>query len=467
MRYYGFDSQLSETGPGFVFGQENSNASEIIKLGRLTEYGPAFDVYMDISLEKVLAVFGKRGQGKSYTLGSIIEGLVTQSSNSTISTLCERRALLLFDTLNIYQWMGIPLAEKYWADYPEIRAQAETLQEWALKPEQLDVKVWCPAGFAEGVTSSHHSEFHLRVSDFCLDDWGLVLGLDTVRDIKGQLLAEVYMKVTVVGWDHKDGVRVDAKPEYALLDLVTCMDDDLELQQGSVYHKETIRAVRQQLLAFSRLDLFQGPGTALCELLRPGQASVMLLNKLPQDLRGVLVSVLVRRLLRERAAASEAKKNMLVNPELTENERASLGEFLKGAVPKTWVVIDEAQNVIPAERKTSASESIVKLVKEGRNFGLSFAVTTQQPKALDRAVMSQVETFVIHKLVSSADVEYVLENIKSPFPSEIKEDIRLLSPRELLLDIQRGQAVISDTNTPRAFALQIRPRVSVHGGFEA
>ena len=57
--------------------------------------------------------------------------------------------------------------------------------------------------------------------------------------------------------------------------------------------------------------------------------------------------------------------------------------------------------------------------------------------------------------------------MKTEFPAEIKEDIRNLSPRELLRDIERGQVVISDTNSPRAFVMQVRPRVSVHGGFEA
>ena len=177
--------------------------------------------------------------------------------------------------------------------------------------------------------------------------------------------------------------------------------------------------------------------------------------------------MLMRRLLRERASASEANKHLLVNPKLLDQEARALRELVSNAIPKTWVVIDEAQNVIPSGRKTSASESLVKLVKEGRNFGLSFAVTTQQPKALDRSVMSQVETFVIHKLVSLSDIEYVLENTKCPFPDGIKEDIRTLSAREVLLDIQRGQVVVSDASTARAFVMQVRPRVCVHGGFEA
>jgi hypothetical protein len=191
------------------------------------------------------------------------------------------------------------------------------------------------------------------------------------------------------------------------------------------------------------------------------------LNQLGQHLRGVLVSVLVRRLVRERSAASESAKDLMVNPDLDEDQRESLRRRLQTSVPKTWVVVDEAQNVIPSEKRTFASESLIKLVKEGRNFGLSFVVTTQQPRALDQSIMSQVETFVTHKLVAQNDIEYVLSNIKCPFPGEIKQDLRVLSPRELLRDVERGQVVVSDTNSPRAFVMEIRPRVAVHGGFEA
>ena len=467
MKRYGLNPALLDEDSGFVCGKESQNdTSEIIKIGRLTEYGRTMDINMSVSSEKVIAVFGKRGQGKSYTLGSLVEGLVTQESTTSISKLENRRAVLLFDTLNIFQWMNVPLNPEHRSGYPEINIQAKALDGWDIKPEELNVKVWFPAGFQNDFDPERHNKLHLRISDFSLEDWGLLLGLDTIRDIKGQLLAEVFLKVTSVGWDHNNGQHIQPNNQYSVNDMIDCLENDVDFQNG-VYRSETVRAIRQQLSAFSRLPLFQGDGTALNKLLEPGQVSVILLNRLPQDLRGVLVSVLVRRLLSERSAASEATKDLMVNPNLGEDNRQELNEILKTAVPKTWVVVDEAQNVIPSERKTSASESLVKLVKEGRNFGLSFVVTTQQPKALDYAVMSQVETFIIHKLVSSKDIDYVIENMKTEFPAEIKEDIRNLSPRELLRDIGRGQVVVSDTNSPRAFVMQVRPRVSVHGGFEA
>lgn len=467
MKRYGLNPTLLDDVSGFVCGKESQNdTSEMIKIGRLTEYGRTMDINMSVSSEKVIAIFGKRGQGKSYTLGSLVEGLVTKESTTSISKLENRRAVLLFDTLNIFQWMNVPLNSEHRSDYSEINKQAEALDGWDIKPEELKVKVWFPAGFPNDYDPERHNKLLLRISDFSLEDWGLLLGLDTIRDIKGQLLAEVFLKVTSIGWDHSNDQHIQPNNRYSVNDMLDCLENDVDFQNG-VYRSETVRAIRQQLSAFSRLPLFQGEGTELNKLLEPGQVSVILLNRLPQDLRGVLVSILIRRLLSERAAASEATKDLMVNPSLGEDNKQELHEILKTAVPKTWVVIDEAQNVIPSERKTSASESLVKLVKEGRNFGLSFVVTTQQPKALDYAVMSQVETFIIHKLVSSKDIEYVIENMKTEFPAEIKEDIRNLSPKELLRDIGRGQVVVSDTNSPRAFVMQVRPRVSVHGGFEA
>lgn len=466
MKIYGLQPTLPNDGPGFICGKEGKTANDLIKVGKLTEYGPKLEVFMDVSSEKVIAIFGKRGQGKSYTLGSLIEGLVTQESVTSISKLQDRRAVLLFDTLNIYQWMNVPLGSDISSDYPEIQKQAEALQGWDIKAEKLGVKVWYPAGFPSDFNSGRQLELFLRISDFSIEDWGILLGLDTIRDIKGQLLVEVFSKVTNIGWEHKEGEHLEPNELYSLNDMLDCLENDVDFQNG-VYRSETQRAVRQQLLSFSRLPLFQGEGTALNKLLEEGQVSVILLNRLPQDLRGVLVSVLIRRLLQERSATSEATKDLMINPNLSKGDRELRQDFLKTAVPKTWVVIDEAQNVIPSERKTSASESLVKLVKEGRNIGLSFVVTTQQPKALDRSVMSQVETFLVHKLVSHADIEYVLENSKCPFPEEVKEDIRVLSSRDLLRDVNRGQVIVSDTNSPRSFVMQVRPRISVHGGFEA
>jgi len=63
---------------------------------------------------------------------------------------------------------------------------------------------------------------------------------------------------------------------------------------------------------------------------------------------------------------------------------------------------------------------IVKYVREGRNYGLSFVVATQQPAAIDPGILAQVDTLIVHKLTVQSDIDYVRKNIKSNLPEEVR-----------------------------------------------
>jgi DNA helicase HerA-like ATPase len=138
---------------------------------------------------------------------------------------------------------------------------------------------------------------------------------------------------------------------------------------------------------------------------------------------------------------------------------------LQEAIPQTWVAIDEAQNILPSERATAATDVIVKYVREGRNYGLSFVIATQQPTSVDPRILAQVDTLITHKLTVQGDIDYIRRNLKSNLPEEVKFANTVLGLDELLRSLDIGQALISNTETDRAFLLDIRPRVSVHGGF--
>ncbi|MBI4639044.1 MAG: ATP-binding protein [Candidatus Tectomicrobia bacterium] len=465
MKRYGLFPEMRAQGDWCLCGSESGEPKEWLFLGRLSEYGRRYNVKFDVTKEKVIAIVGKRGQGKSYTLGSLIEGLCTSDPQSAIGVTTKQRGVLLFDTLNIFQWMNVPVfsAEHQSA---EMTSQAAVLRSWGLSSVPLDVDVWIPAGYRYRLSSAAYRDLHLNVPDFSLDDWSSLLDLDLVRDIKGQYFSEVFQKVVDLGWTNTEGSHHRPSKNYTIGNLTECIQND-EDNQLSIYRAETRRAVLQQLRAYERHPIFSGSGTPLRQLVTPGRASVVLLNGLPEDLRGVLVSVMIRRLLQERSEASEAVKDLLINPNLDEDQRRQKSDLVASSVPKCWVVIDEAQNVIPAGKRTSATASLVKFVKEGRNFGLSFVVTTQQPRALDPNVLSQVETFIVHKLVSQSDIDYILDNLKSALPSEIKDNNVNILIRELIRDIVVGQALVSDTNSPRCFVMEVRPRVSAHGGFEA
>ena len=442
------------------FGMHGRSTDSWVYLGRMAEAGPLTDVRFDTGMAHVIGLFGKRGSGKSYTLGTLLEGLCTREESTSISANPRTHAVLLFDTLGIFQWVNIALSEQ--SKKETIQQQFAARRSWTIKSEPLDVAIWIPKGSASDSTPSTHKEFTIRCSDFAAEDWGYLLGLNIFQDRMGQLLNDAFIKVTTEGWH--DGTNFHKATEsYSLSALIKCVETDRDLT--ATYAAETRRALRQQLCTYERNPIFADDGTSLQDLLKPGCMSVIVMNKMSDELRLIVVAAFLRRLIASRIRASETEKHLKLLDNLSAAEQAKLHATLKEAVPPTWVAIDEAQNILPSERATSATDVIVKYVREGRNYGLSFVVATHQPTSIDPRILAQVDTLIAHKLTVQGDLDYVKRNMKSNMPDEVKYANAVLSLDEILRGLDIGQALISNTETDRAFLLDIRPRVSVHGGF--
>jgi len=459
MKKFTTKPRVFRASPGYA-GTPGYESTSWVYLGRLAEAGPLTDVRFDTGMAHVVALFGKRGSGKSYTLGTLLEGLCTKEVTSSIAQNPRRNAVLLFDTLGIFQWMTILLQEG---------SKREILQEqfairrgWTIKPEPLEVNIWIPKGTRVSGTPSDHREFSINSSDFAAEDWGYLLGLDIYQDRMGQLLNDAYIKVTLEGWSDNNR-RYQPKCLYLLEDLIACVKHDQELTVA--YQSETRRALLQQLTTYLRNPVFEDRGTTLRDFLKPGQMSVIVMNKMSDELRLIVVSAFLRRLIASRIRASEAEKHLKIRENLPPEEKAGLEAALAEAAPQTWVCIDEAQNILPSERRTSATDVIVKYVREGRNYGLSFVVATQQPMAIDPRILAQVDTLLVHKLTVQGDIDYVRKNIKSNLPEEVKYGNSILDFDSTIRSLDIGQALVSNTETERAFIMDVRPRISVHGGF--
>jgi len=459
MKKFTTRSRVFKSSPA-EFGMHGRSTENWVYLGRLAESGPLTDVRFDTSLAHVIGLFGKRGSGKSYTLGTLLEGLCTKESNTTISANPRTQAVLLFDTLGIFQWVNIALNEQ--SKKETIIQQFAVRRGWNIKSEPLDVAIWIPKGSASESTPSNHKEFTIRCSDFAAEDWGYLLGLNIYNERMGQLLNDAYIKVTLEGWRDKDHPH-KATSIYSLSSLIKCIEADPDLT--TTYASETRRALRQQLLTYERNPIFADDGTSLQDMLQPGCMSVIVMNKMSDELRLIVVAAFLRRLIASRIRASETEKHLKLLDNISTAQQAELKATLAEAVPPTWVAIDEAQNILPSERATSATDVIVKYVREGRNYGLSFVVATQQPTAIDPRILAQVDTLIAHKLTVQSDIDYVKRNMKSNMPDEVKYANVALNLDEILRGFDIGQALVSNTETDRSFLLDIRPRISVHGGF--
>ncbi len=81
------------------------------------------------------------------------------------------------------------------------------------------------------------------------------------------------------------------------------------------------------------------------------------------------------------------------------------------------IVLEEAQNYIPEKdrgNKVSISKKVFERVaREGRKFGLSLLVSSQRPSELSKTVLSQCNSFIVHRLQNPDDQKYVKQLVSA------------------------------------------------------
>lgn len=89
----------------------------------------------------------------------------------------------------------------------------------------------------------------------------------------------------------------------------------------------------------------------------------------------------------------------------------------RGKYP-TVLVLEEAQNYIPEkdrepERVSVSKRIFERIAREGRKYGLSLIVSSQRPSELSKTVLSQCNTFIVHRLQNPEDQRYIRQIVSS------------------------------------------------------
>jgi hypothetical protein len=351
----------------------------------------------------------------------------------------------------------------------KVRKQWASLDGWNCSPEDVDVVVWLPAGHRNENDPQYIQEFSVRVSDLDAADVADLIGLNLVRDAQGAALAEAYIAVTQDGWLGGVGVR-PPNANFTFADLVEYLDH--QRQQGTGDHSPaTLRALIRSLRALERQQVFSGAGTPLTALLSPGRLSILMLPlRVGADLRRVITRLLIRRILREREQASQIRQRLDVEP-LDSSTRMRLEEELSRRIPRSVLALDEAQELL-GEEGGEARAALENFCLLGRNYGLSLLLATQRPTAtaISAKVRSQVDLYLIHRLLTQEDIDVSKANLLAVYPKEVLDGTRGLDFSQLVRSLMRGQAIVSASHAVahepvnRIFIAHVRPRITVHGG---
>lgn len=462
-----------QSGNFLVGGAERGGEAEAFFLGKLAEYGHmGANVWVDLRGAHAIYVMGKRRSGKTYTLGTIAESL---TSDQWIHQGTSEQAILVLDTMNVFTLMHHNVVDVYGANSREAKEQ----QRWGLDREGFPVVMFHPRGTTPPPEGVAH-ELAIRPADLSAEEWAAVFGVDTYSDPTGQLIAELHDTVTLEGYTDDSGNTVSANPDYAVRDLLQCLDSAPEVQR---FQAQTIEAVRRRLRAIERQSVFSEAGIDIRDLFKPGQISVVLLRDVDYNWRGLLIGTLVKKIreLRglstdyEKLADTQQKKAASLetdNPEEAAKCQAKCEEYMQIAeqgLPRGWILIDEAHNYIPARGIVASREPLRQYVNEGRNLGLSIVAATQQPSGLDPAIRRNADILVMHSMSMRDDIETARSMLNTFVPDSVtcgREKITSRVFEQLVRSLDLGYAIVSNDRMSRIFPVKIRPRITIHGGKE-
>lgn len=434
-------SREVETSRSIVVGQNNSeNGSRAaMLLGSVCELSTAksrlnWGVWLDAEFPHVILIAGKRGSGKSYDLGIIAEGLCA-TGDSLIAQGTDDFAMILFDTQSQF-WT---LAEHAGMN----RRQKELIDKWNIADNSLKrPTIYRPRGTP--AIGPHEVEFALRPSDLEATDWVVLCGLERFTAM-GQCLYKAR------------GAMPDVFSVYKMIDWLR--SDEAANEHG----ENTREAVRWRLEAQASTSLFDENAEDICTRLGGvGAKGVVQLADLDDEVKAVIVAVIMRKLINWAGPAQRRRKRASIS-----DEELSHGE--NEVAPRIWTLIDEAHLICPSNGRTAARPVVVDYVKRGRDAGLSLVLATQQPSAIDTSAISQSDILVVHKLTIDADISSATERMPSRSPRTVQRGQTGTSYGdigELARDLVSGQSLLADAESNRAFVLQSRPRVTPHGGGE-
>ncbi len=396
-----------------------------VKMGQVTSlYNP---ILLDVARSHIVFVCGKRGSGKSYTLGVIAEGMVNLPEE-----IAKNLSVIILDTMGIYWTM------KY-----ANKKDENLLDEWDLKATGFDVKIFTPTGYYDkfkkkGIPTDF--PFSIMPSEFDAADWCMTFEIP-INSSMGVLIERVILNLN------------EKKKNFSITDIIKEVKTDKKVEQNI---KD---AVENRFVSAEKWGLFSEKGTALKDLILPGKITILDVScyaTLPgsKEISALVIGLVAQKLFRERMVARRIEEFEAVKSTTTFFEEEIPEKEKK---PMVWLMIDEAHEFLPQQGKTSATHALLTILREGRQPGISLVLASQQPGQIHTDVMTQSDTVISHRITAKVDIDALSALMQSYMRKGLDAQLNDL-PRV------KGAALIFDDTNERIYPMMVRPRFTWHAG---
>lgn len=325
----------------------------------------------------------------------------------------------LVTTIRIEQNNGSP-----WGAFPKPKSFFEKLDKWKRGLES-DLRSF---------SGDQHTKLQALVSKIetlCVPRRVQHAHQDFTRNEVQELLATASMAHSAFGGTEADVIPadVDAPRQFDGVSLLRCVEAAAEMLNVSE-HVETLLVRIRALLTDTRMKPIMGDATAttLEEWLenyvgtdeaKNGCVSVIDLSLVPTEVVHVVTAVIARMVF-------EALQRYVK---------------LNGVALPTVLVMEEAHTFIKrykedVENQDAASvccQVFERIAREGRKFGLGLVLSSQRPSELSPTVLSQCNTFLLHRISNDRDQELVHHLVPDNLKGLLRELPSLPSQSAILL----------------------------------
>jgi DNA helicase HerA-like ATPase len=330
----------------YLIGRRDGGEGGLLLLGRYLalDGSTGASVYLDALKPHAILICGKRGYGKSYTMGAIVEEFSRLPPG-----VRKNFSVIVVDTMGIFGAMRSPNPE-----------EAETLEAWGLSPSGIRINAFAPRAYLK----DGELPFEIPTASLSEYDYCELLGIEPLGEHGAALIGAMSrLKRFEIA-----GLSVAISESSAPGAVKSSLCGLLSMVEG------------WQL--FSRDASYE-------KLLEPGSVNVIDLSGYGHD--PIVKSCIV-------ASLARALYDIRVKARREENGRRES--------PLIWMCIDEAHMFMDRDKKSGAGEVLInEWLRQGRQPGLSLVLATQRPSALGKDVLSQADVVICHRLTLRDDVE--------------------------------------------------------------
>ena len=383
-------------------------------------------VYLDVAKSHVVFIVGKRGSGKSYSMGVIAEGIYDLPDE-----IKKNLAVIMLDTMGIYWTMK----------YPNNK-EKELLDEWELEGKGINVQIFTPIGFYDeykekGIPTDF--PFSIKTSEINAEEWCMIFNISITEPI-GILIERIVNNLK------------EENIDYSIDDIVKAIQAD---DRSEKIIKD---AVENRFMVAGKWGLFSKEGTLIEDLVIPGQISILDVSAYTttsgaENLRALVIGLVAQKLFVQRMTSRKAEEETAISEEIRFFEE----EEEKKKEPIVWLIIDEAHEFLPNKGKTPATLPLITVIREGRQPGISLVLASQQPGRIHTDVITQADVVIAHRITANIDVQALGGLMQSYMREGLDKQLNLLPTEE-------GAAIVFDDVNEKLYPIRVRPRYSWHGG---